>query len=104
MGPWPENRGGEGGTPWARGLKTSRWGHLGDSGSSEGFLGTVLGRLGAVLEPSWGRLGFLLAPFGASGGHLGASWGRLGASWAPLGAILKPPWASENANRRNVNT
>ena len=36
--------------------------------------GGVLGRLGEVLEASWGVLG--------------ASWGRLGASWGRLGGVL----------------
>ena len=35
-----------------------------------------LGRLGSVLEASWGRLGGIL---GRLGGVLGASWRRLGA-------------------------
>ena len=81
MGPWPENRGGEGGTPWARGLKTRGGGILGILGRlkvfwgpSWGHLGAVLGRLGAVLEPSWGRLG-------PSWRRLGPSWGVLGPSW-----------------------
>ena len=49
-----------------------------------------MGRLGAVLELSWGRLGGVLghlgAVLGASWGVLGASWGRLVASWARLEA------------------
>ena len=88
MGPWPENRGREGGTPWARGLKTRGGGILGILGRlkvfwgpSWGHLGAVLGRLGAVLEPSWGRLG-------PSWRRLGPSWGVLGPSWSVLGAIL----------------
>ena len=40
--------------------------------------GVILGRLGAVLEPSWGRLG-------PSWGHLGAVLGRLGAILGRLG-------------------
>ena len=65
-------------------------------------LGTVLGRLRAVLRPSWGslfavmgRLGAVLGHFGLSWvvlgpswGHLGSSWGRLGPSWGHLG--LRP--------------
>ena len=88
MGPWPENRGGEGGTPWARGLKTRGGGILGILGRlkvfwgpSWGHLGAVLGRLGAVLEPSWGR-------FGPSWRRLGPSWGVLGPSWSRLGTVL----------------
>ena len=54
----------------------------------------ALGRLGAVLGPSWSRLGAVLGPswavLGPSWGHLGASWGRLGASLGPLGAIFEP--------------
>ena len=41
-----------------------------------------MGRLGRVLEASWGVLGGL----GASWARLGASWRRLGASWVRLGA------------------
>ena len=40
--------------------------------SCAGSLGVVLGHLGAVLAPSWGRLGAVL-------GHPGVSWGHLGA-------------------------
>ena len=64
MGPWPENRGGEGGTPWARGPKTRGGGILG-----------ILGRLKVFWGPSWG--------------HLGAVLGRLGAVLGPLGAFLE---------------
>ena len=53
-------------------------------------LGFILGRLGGVLELSWGRLGGVLghlgAVLGASWGVLGESWGRLVASWARLEA------------------
>ena len=48
-------------------------------------LGVVLGRLEAVLKPSWGRLG---ASWGGLGGVLEQSWDRLGASGGGLGAIL----------------
>ena len=52
MGPWPENRGGEGGTPWARGLKTRG--------------GGIVGILGVILRVSE-------VPGGLLGGRLGAS-------------------------------
>ena len=48
-----------------------------------GGSGGILGRLGRVLAPSWGRLGGVLARLG---GVLGASWRvleRLGTSWPP---------------------
>ena len=54
-------------------------------GAAWGRPGAVLGRLGAVLGPSWGRLGAILRP---SWGLLGPSWDLLGRSWGPLGAIL----------------
>ena len=68
--------------PWA---KNSRWGHLGDFGSSYGFLGTVLG-------PSWGRLG---ASWGCLRTVLGPSWAVLeafGAVLGRLGAVLERSW------------
>jgi hypothetical protein len=42
-----------------------------------------LGALGAVLGPSWGRLG-------PSWGHLGALGAVSGPSWGRLGAVLGP--------------
>ena len=56
MGPWPENRGREGGTPWARGLKTRGGGILGILGRLKVFWGPSWGHLGAVLGPHWGNL------------------------------------------------
>ena len=52
----------------------------------KGALGRDLGRLGAVLELSWGRPGTVLGP----------SWTPVGLSWAPFGpldALLGSSWA-----------
>ena len=60
---------------------------LGGLGRSGGVLVAVLGRLGAVLEPSWAVLGGL----GAVLGHLGVSRGRFGAAQeTPRGAQEAP--------------
>ena len=60
----------------------STWLHFGSKNLPKSRLQGVLGRLGRVLEASWGVLGGL----GASWARLGASWRRLGASWVRLGA------------------
>ena len=95
MGPWPENRGGEGSARWARGLKTRGGGILGILGRlkvfwgpSWGRLGAVLGRLGAVLEPSWGRLRSSWRRLGPSCGVLGRLGAILERSWGRLGLFL----------------
>ena len=50
----------------------------------------ALGRLGAVLGPSWSRLGAVLGP---SWAVLGAIVGRPGGLLEPLGAVLGSSWA-----------
>ena len=52
-------------------------------------LGAILGRLGAILGPSWGHLGVIGAILGHLGAILGPSWAILGY----LGAVLGPCWA-----------
>ena len=58
---------------------------LGGPGIVREVLKHDLGHLGAVLGPSWGRLGLLLGPCGPL---LGSSWGLLRHSWGFLGIIL----------------
>ena len=53
-----------------------------------GASGGVLGRLGVVLRPSWGRLGRSWGHPGAVLGGLGRSWGHLGTVLGGLGVVL----------------
>ena len=48
----------------------------------------VLGRLGAVLEPSWGRLGPSWRRLGSAWRRLGASCWLIGASWKLLESLF----------------
>ena len=86
MGPWPENRGGEGGTPWARGLKTRGGGILG-----------ILGRLKVFWGPSWGHLGAVLGRLGAVlgwfGGRLGDVWGEVMRCLRASRGVSMPLWS-----------
>ena len=60
-------------------------------------LGCRLGRLGALLGPSWGHLGPSWWPGGLSEGNLGALLGCLGALLGHLEALLAASWASLGA-------
>ena len=85
MGPWGKNRGGRGGTPWARGLKNRGWRDLGPLGTVLRVLGVPWRPLGGVLWASWKHLGRILGRLRASWRPLGAPRRRLGASWGRLG-------------------
>ena len=91
------------------------WGHLGGILGQLGAIlaqlmpsGTILGHLGAILEPSsvdlgailgsspaiLGNLGAILRHLGPSWGHRGAILGHLGTSLGHLGAVAGHLWPS----------
>ena len=71
--------------------KLAFWKRFG-AGAYWDHLGSVLGRLGSILEAFWGVLGRLGGVLDASWCALGRSCGGLGALWDALGALLGRPW------------
>ena len=58
-------------------------------GLNKAFGKGLLNAFGGPYRRPWGHLGAILGP---SWGRLGPSWGHLGAVLAHLGAVLEPSW------------